>query len=208
MQRALHERAADDYLLAARAPARLHARHDRRPRRTCWCRRRPSVPSSCTPIAAATSPTTGPGQLVGYPIVTLPEWRDGLRDVVAYVRLARRRRSSPRSAGFGIAAHREPRLPGRLGRRRQDRRHRREGRAGRTRHGFALNVDPDLSMFEHIVPCGIRDRGSRRWPRARRRARDARGRRRGGRRSSRRASPAPAPASSARTSSGASTPTT
>ena len=28
----------------------------------------------------------GPGQLVGYPIVTLPEWRDGLRDVVAYVR--------------------------------------------------------------------------------------------------------------------------
>src|SRR5207342_3002803 len=30
---------------------------------------------------------------------------------------------------------------------------------GRTRHGFALNVDPDLVMFEHIVPCGIRDRG-------------------------------------------------
>jgi lipoate-protein ligase A len=30
---------------------------------------------------------------------------------------------------------------------------------GRTRHGFALNVDPDLTMFDHIVPCGIRDRG-------------------------------------------------
>ena len=30
---------------------------------------------------------------------------------------------------------------------------------GRTRHGFALNVDPDLTMFEHIVPCGIPDRG-------------------------------------------------
>ena len=30
---------------------------------------------------------------------------------------------------------------------------------GRTRHGFALNVDPDLSMFDHIVPCGIADRG-------------------------------------------------
>ena len=28
----------------------------------------------------------GPGQLVGYPIVTLPEWRDGLADTVAYVR--------------------------------------------------------------------------------------------------------------------------
>src|SRR6266700_3716513 len=28
----------------------------------------------------------GPGQLVGYPIVTLDEWRGGQRDVVAYVR--------------------------------------------------------------------------------------------------------------------------
>jgi hypothetical protein len=26
---------------------------------------------------------------------------------------------------------------------------------GRSMHGFALNVDPDLSMFDHIVPCGI-----------------------------------------------------
>jgi lipoic acid synthetase len=30
---------------------------------------------------------------------------------------------------------------------------------GRTRHGFALNVDPDLTMFDHIVPCGIPDKG-------------------------------------------------
>jgi lipoic acid synthetase len=29
---------------------------------------------------------------------------------------------------------------------------------GRTMHGFALNVHPDLSMFEHIVPCGIADK--------------------------------------------------
>jgi lipoic acid synthetase len=27
--------------------------------------------------------------------------------------------------------------------------------AGRTRHGFACNVDPDLAMFDHIVPCGV-----------------------------------------------------
>ena len=26
-------------------------------------------------------------------------------------------------------------------------------------HGFALNVDPDLSLFDHIVPCGIADKG-------------------------------------------------
>jgi lipoic acid synthetase len=29
---------------------------------------------------------------------------------------------------------------------------------GRTMHGFALNVDTDLAMFSHIVPCGIPDR--------------------------------------------------
>ncbi|MHB1709786.1 MAG: lipoyl synthase [Acidimicrobiales bacterium] len=29
---------------------------------------------------------------------------------------------------------------------------------GRTMHGFALNVHPDLSMFGHIVPCGIADK--------------------------------------------------
>ena len=30
---------------------------------------------------------------------------------------------------------------------------------GRSMHGFALNVDPDLSWFERIVPCGITDKG-------------------------------------------------
>jgi lipoyl(octanoyl) transferase len=28
-----------------------------------------------------------------------------------------------------------------------------------TMHGFALNVAPDLDYFDHIVPCGIDDRG-------------------------------------------------
>jgi lipoyl(octanoyl) transferase len=28
-----------------------------------------------------------------------------------------------------------------------------------TKHGFALNVNTDLSYFEGIVPCGIHDKG-------------------------------------------------
>ncbi len=31
---------------------------------------------------------------------------------------------------------------------------------GRTTHGFALNVDTDLSMFDHIVACGIPDKAA------------------------------------------------
>ena len=26
-------------------------------------------------------------------------------------------------------------------------------------HGFSINVDPDLGAFEHIVPCGIEEKG-------------------------------------------------
>jgi len=29
---------------------------------------------------------------------------------------------------------------------------------GRSMHGFALNVDPEMAMFSHIVPCGIADK--------------------------------------------------
>jgi lipoic acid synthetase len=28
---------------------------------------------------------------------------------------------------------------------------------GRTMHGFALNIDPNMSMFDNIVPCGIQE---------------------------------------------------
>jgi lipoyl synthase len=100
----------------------------------------------------------GPGQLVGYPIVSLAEWKAGQRDVVAYVRRLEDVLIAV-CADFGIAAARSVGYTGvwvgdekiaaigvRVSR-------------GRTRHGFALNVDPDLAMFDHIVPCGIRDRG-------------------------------------------------
>jgi lipoic acid synthetase len=104
----------------------------------------------------------GPGQLVGYPIVTLPEWRDGLRDVVQYVRRLEAVLIAA-LADLGIEAGVEKGLTGvwaptpsgavekiaAIGV---------KVTRGRTMHGFALNVDPDLAMFGHIVPCGIRDR--------------------------------------------------
>ena len=100
----------------------------------------------------------GPGQLVGYPIVTLAPWRDGAPDVVAHVRRLEAALIDA-LAGFGIDAHREDGFSGVwVG----DEKIAAIGvkvAAMRTRHGFALNVDPDLSMFDHIVPCGIRDRG-------------------------------------------------
>jgi len=100
----------------------------------------------------------GPGQLVGYPIVTLPAWRDGAPDVIAYVRTLEAALIEA-LARFGIDGRCEDGFTGvwvgdakiaAIGV---------KVAAMRTRHGFALNADPDLSMFDHIVPCGIRDRG-------------------------------------------------
>jgi len=97
----------------------------------------------------------GPGQLVGYPIVTVPGKRGGgMADTVAYVRSVADLLIDV-LAELGVEGRWDERFPGvwvddrkiaaigvRLSR-------------GRSMHGFALNVDPDLTMFEHIVPCGI-----------------------------------------------------
>lgn len=97
----------------------------------------------------------GPGQLVAYPIIPLP---DGM-GVVDYVR-ALEEVLITICAHFGLTAERV------------------EGRSGAwvegqrkiaaigvrverntTLHGFALNVNPDLSSYDLIVPCGISDAG-------------------------------------------------
>jgi len=114
----------------------------------------------------------GPGQLVGYPILTLPEWRDGLRDVVQYVRRLEAVLIAA-LADLGIEAGVEKGLTGVWAQTPTGTVARGGGcppkekiaaigvkvSRGRTMHGFALNVDPDLAMFDHIVPCGIRGRG-------------------------------------------------
>ena len=93
----------------------------------------------------------GPGQLVGYPIVDVREWGGG---PLRYVRALEEALVATLS-DFGIRAERGERPTGvwvgdaklaaigvKISR-------------GVTTHGFALNVDPDLSYFDHIVPCGM-----------------------------------------------------
>jgi lipoyl(octanoyl) transferase len=97
----------------------------------------------------------GPGQLVGYPVISLKPDRC---DVHRYVRdleevLIRT------AADYGITAGRIPGLTGIwVG---QEKLAAIGVRIARwvTSHGFALNVTTDLSYFGKIVPCGISDKG-------------------------------------------------
>lgn len=102
----------------------------------------------------------GPGQLVGYPIVRLPD----PVDVVAYVRRTEQLLIDV-CAEFGLTADR---VEGRSGVwvPEDDRGPARKVAAigirvsrGVTQHGFSLNCDCDLTHFDRIVPCGIRDAG-------------------------------------------------
>ncbi|MGE5125146.1 MAG: lipoyl(octanoyl) transferase LipB [Betaproteobacteria bacterium] len=97
----------------------------------------------------------GPGQIVGYPILDLSPER---RDVHRYVRDLEQVMIDVCS-DFGVAAFRVSGLTGVwVGR---DKIGAIGVRLSRwvTSHGFAFNVSTDLSAFELIVPCGIRDRG-------------------------------------------------
>ncbi len=102
----------------------------------------------------------GPGQLVGYPVLSVP---NGPGATPAYVRSVEQLvidvctdlglAGTGRLEGFpGVwvdPSGPDPRKVCAVGVRRS---------RGRTMHGFALNVDPDLSFFGHIVPCGIPDK--------------------------------------------------
>ncbi|MCE5310385.1 MAG: lipoyl(octanoyl) transferase LipB [Acidobacteriales bacterium] len=93
----------------------------------------------------------GPGQIVGYPIFDLREWK---RDVLAFVRGIEQALIDA-VAEFGITAGRVEKCTGvwvngsklaAIG-----------VHIGRwiTSHGFALNHSTDLSFFQYIVPCGL-----------------------------------------------------
>lgn len=98
----------------------------------------------------------GPGQIVGYPIVRLKN----PNDVVGFVREIETGLIKV-CQEFGIEAQRYCERSGVWIRdSRGDRKIAAIGirvARGVTMHGFALNVDPDLSYFDRIVPCGIAD---------------------------------------------------
>ncbi len=95
----------------------------------------------------------GPGQLVGYPILELAD----SRRIVPYVRAVEETLIRT-LADFGVEAHREDGFTGVWTER---------GKVAAigirvarqvTMHGFALNVNPDMSYFSNMNPCGITDR--------------------------------------------------
>ena len=98
----------------------------------------------------------GPGQIVGYPIVRLKN----PNDVVGFVRELETSLIAV-CKEFGIDAQRYCERSGVwLRDEHGDRKIAAIGirvARGVTMHGFALNVNPDLSYFDRIVPCGISD---------------------------------------------------
>ena len=101
----------------------------------------------------------GPGQLVGYPVIDVRAWGGPLK----YVRTLEQVIIAT-LADFGVIAGVSDGITGVWA-----------GEAkiaaigvkisrGVAYHGFAINVNTDLSYFDYIVPCGIEDGPSRQWP--------------------------------------------
>lgn len=106
----------------------------------------------------------GPGQLVGYPILSVAGKRGGgMADTVAYVNGVEQvvidtltdlgitnAGRLPKCPGVWLDAESDnPRKIAAIGVRLS---------RGRSMHGFALNVDPDMAWFDRMVPCGIADK--------------------------------------------------
>lgn len=97
----------------------------------------------------------GPGQLVGYPIVDLHRWGEGPRWFVRALEAA----LIDALAALGVSSERSEGRPGVWAGNEKLAAIGLHISQGVTTHGFALNVDPDLSYFQHIVSCGLADAG-------------------------------------------------
>ncbi len=98
----------------------------------------------------------GPGQLVGYPIISLKDRPGGagryLRDleevlILALKAVSIRSGRLERFTGVWVGGEKIAAIGVKIDGNRI------------TRHGFALNVSTDLRFFDRIVPCGIRGKG-------------------------------------------------
>jgi len=102
----------------------------------------------------------GPGQLVGYPIIDLENY---FTDIHKYLRFLEEA-IIMMLKNFGIEAGRIDGLTGVWIDAQHPQRARKIAAMGVkcsrwiTMHGFALNVNPDLQYFGHIIPCGITDK--------------------------------------------------
>lgn len=96
----------------------------------------------------------GPGQIVGYPIVNLRDWGGPLRYIRALEQVIINTlddfkihaRSIEGFTGVWVGDEKIAAIGVKISK-------------GVAYHGFAINVNTDLSYFNHIVPCGIADRG-------------------------------------------------
>lgn len=96
----------------------------------------------------------GPGQIVGYPIINLKNW---YQDTHKYLR-ALEETIIKTCADYGVTAGREPEYTGVWI---EDRKIAAIGiKVSRwiTMHGFAFNINSDLTFFGGIIPCGIQDK--------------------------------------------------
>ena len=164
LQRGIHEHGADDHLLLLEH----HAVYTLGVRATAEnLLAPPEEVGADLEVADRGGDITfhGPGQLVGYPLLHLPGKRGGgMADTVAYVRsvedlligvcrdlgLADVGRLEPYPGVWVEPDGPVPRKVAAIGVKLT---------RARTMHGFALNVDPDLSFFDRMVPCGITDLG-------------------------------------------------
>jgi lipoyl(octanoyl) transferase len=96
----------------------------------------------------------GPGQIVGYPIIKLSDWKEdtheylrGLEEVIMMV-----------CADYGLKAYRNPQYTGVWIENRKIAAIGIKVSRWITMHGFAFNVNTDLNYFCGIIPCGIKDK--------------------------------------------------
>ncbi|MCK9281475.1 MAG: lipoyl(octanoyl) transferase LipB [Melioribacteraceae bacterium] len=96
----------------------------------------------------------GPGQIVGYPIIDLKNWKQdtheylrNLEEVIMAV-----------CADYGIATERNQKYTGVWVGNRKIAAIGIKVSRWITMHGFAFNINTDLGLFDGIIPCGIRDK--------------------------------------------------